>query len=96
MEITQAAPIPEIVQLFTSLLWANSPKDWVLKSTYHKKTLFVSMSIPTSTEEKYQKVRRSFSLNMIHSRSEDLWSLAADCINEMIAIMKMWGNDPGK
>jgi hypothetical protein len=84
MEITQAAPIPEIVQLFTNLLWANSPKNWELKSTYHKKTLFVSMLIQT------RKIRRSFSLNMINSRSKDLWDFAAECINKMIS------NNPGK
>lgn len=80
MEITQAQ-IPENIQLFENLLWANSPKDWVLKSTYHKKTLFVSISTKTS-----QKIRRSFSLSMIR-QSRDLWNFAAisiKCINEMI------------
>lgn len=80
MEITQS-PIPEIVQLFTNLLWCNSPKDWILKSTYSKQTLFVSMLIQT----KKMRIRRSFNIAIINNRSEDLWNFAAECINEMIS-----------
>lgn len=73
---------PELVQLFENLLWAHSPKHWILKSTYFQKKLFVSMLIPTS-DEKHQKIRRSFDINTINNRVKDLWGLAADCVDEM-------------
>lgn len=79
---------PEIVILFENLLWVNSPKDWILKSTYFQKTLFVSMLIETSIEEQYQKIRRSFSIDTIHNREKDLYGLANDCIDEMLTEVK--------
>lgn len=75
--------VPELVQLFTHLLWANSPKDWILKSTYFQGTLFISMLISTPEEDQYQKIRRSFGIETINLRSEDIWGLAADCIDQM-------------
>ena len=74
---------PKLVQLFECLLWANSPKDWILKSTYFHNTLFVSILIEASNKKQYQKIRRSFSLDIINNRAKDLWGLAADCIDEM-------------
>jgi len=74
---------PAIVILFENLLWVNSPKEWVLKSTYFQKTLFVSMLIETSVEEQYQKIRRSFSIDTIRDREKDLYGLASDCVDEM-------------
>lgn len=75
--------IPELIQLFTSLLWANSPKDWVLKSTYFQDTLFVSMLVEISSDGKYEKIRRNFSINVIDQYANDLWGLASDCVDEM-------------
>jgi len=74
---------PELMQLFENMLWANSPKDWILQSTYFHETLFVSMIIKTSDNNKNQKIRRNFNLKTISDRSEDLWGLASDCIDEM-------------
>lgn len=74
---------PQLIQLFEHLLWVNSPKDWILKSTYFQGTLFVSMLIGLSEEGHYQKIRRSFGIETINLRSEDVWGLAADCIDEM-------------
>jgi hypothetical protein len=73
---------PELIQLFINLLWANSPKNWILKSTYFNGTLFVSMLVPTS-EEQHQKIRRSFNADVISSRTNDLWGMAEDCVDEM-------------
>ncbi len=75
--------MPELVQLFTNLLWANSPKNWILNSTYFQGTLFVSILIEQYQEGQCQKIHRSFGLDIIHSRSEDLHGLAIDCIDEM-------------
>lgn len=74
---------PELVQLFEHLLWINSPKDWILKSTYFHETLFISMLLETNREQPYQKIRRSFGLEILRLRSDDLWGLAADCVDEM-------------
>ena len=74
---------PELVQLFENLLWANSPKTWIVKSTYFQGTLFVSMLIETSSEEQSQKIRRNFGLDIISSRAEDLWGMTEDVIQEM-------------
>lgn len=79
---------PKLVQLFVNLLWANSPKYWILKSTYYQGTLFVSMLVEISKTGKYQKIRRSFGLNIINSRSNDIWGLAADCVDEMKTELK--------
>jgi len=65
------------------MLWVNSPKDWVLRSTYFHDTLFVSMLIETSTEGVCKKIRRNFGLDVINSRAADIWGLAADCVDEM-------------
>ena len=75
--------MPELVQLFTNLLWANSPQDWILQSTYFQGTLFISMSTGNQENEKSQKIRRSFRLDTINNRIEDIWGLASDCIDEM-------------
>lgn len=69
---------PQLVQLFENLLWANSPKNWIIKSTYYKKTLFISI-----LTEQSKKIRRSFDLDIIKSREEDLWGLAIDCIDQI-------------
>lgn len=82
MEMAKASK-PALVQQFEHMLWANSPKDWILKSTYFHETLFVSMLIKTSLEGEYQTIRRSFGLDILHSRSTDLWGFAADYIDEM-------------
>lgn len=82
MKMTKPS-IPELVQRFTNLLWAHSPKDWILKSIYYQGTLFVSMLIETSPEEQCRTIRRSFVLDIIQSRSADLWGLAIDCVDEM-------------
>lgn len=81
-------PKPKLVQLFENWLWGHSPENWILKTTYLRKTLFVSMLIKTSREEQSQKIRRSFSISIINSRSEDLCGLAADCIDEMKTELK--------
>lgn len=69
---------PSLVKLFESLLWANSPKDWIIHSTYYHQTLFVSILKGQS-----QKIRRSFRLDIINKRQEDLWGMAVDCIDEI-------------
>lgn len=74
---------PTLIRQFEHMLWVNSPKDWVFKSTYFQGTLFVSMLIETSIEGEYQKIRRSFGLDVVSSRAADIWGLATDCIDEM-------------
>jgi len=74
---------PNIVKLFENFLWAHSPDIWMLKSTYFRKTLFVSILIIANRRNEYQKIRRSYPLNVIEDRSEDLPGLAKDCIDEM-------------
>ena len=81
MEMAKA-PKPELIQLFENLLWAHSPKDWILKNIYYQGTLFISILIETSTEEPRQTIRRSFDLDIISSRSKDLIGFALDIIDE--------------
>ncbi len=78
---------PKLMKLFENLLWANTPKNWVLRSIYLQDTLFVSILITSQTEddEHIQKIRRSFKQENIKKRSEDLWGMASDCIDEMKA-----------
>ncbi len=76
--------MPKIVKLFEGLLWANSPKHWIVNTTYFHDTLFVSVTIKSDDEEKPDKnVRRSFGLVVLNSRSKDIYGLASDCIDEM-------------
>lgn len=82
---------PKLVQLFVNLLWANSPKSWTLKSVYFQGILFVSMFVTPSGGEQ-QKIRRSFTLKTITSRSEDIYGLARDCVDEMKAEAEMSGD----
>jgi len=82
MKVTKS-PKPALIQLFENLLWAHSPKNWVLKSTYFQGKLFVSMLIVSYDQDKYQKIRRNFDLNVINSRSFDICGLALDCVEEM-------------
>lgn len=74
---------PELAKKFEDMLWVNTPEDWILKSTYFKKTLFISALIPTSQEGRCQKIRRHFKFDVIQNRSKDLWGLASDCVDEM-------------
>lgn len=73
---------PKPIQLFENWLWTHSPNHWVIKSVYYQETLFVSILIETSIEE-HQTIRRSFSLDIINSRSTDLCGLASDIIDEV-------------
>lgn len=82
MEVSKTSK-PEIVQLFENFLWVNSPKDWILKSTYFQEKLFVSMLISVSKDVPYKKIRRDYSTTTIIERKEDLYGLASDCIDEM-------------
>lgn len=82
MEMTKKSK-PEFIQLFENLIWAHSPKDWILNSTYFQETLFISMSIDISETGQYKKIHRSFKADMIRNRIEDLWGLSQDCVDEM-------------
>lgn len=82
MEMAKATK-PELVKLFENMLWVNTPEDWVLKSTYFKRILFISVLIPTSLEGQCQKIRRNFKFDVLQSRSADIWGLASDCVDEM-------------
>lgn len=76
--------MPKIVKLFINLLWANSPQHWIVNSTYFHNTLFVSVIIKSGDDEKSdKKIRRSFDLVVLNSRSNDIYGLASDCIDEM-------------
>ena len=72
---------PELVQQFENLLWANSPKDWVVKTVYFQGTLFVSMSVEAYQFEHCQKIHRSFSLDIINDRSQDLDEMKTEITN---------------
>lgn len=74
---------PDIVKLFENLLWVHSPNDWILKSTYFQSTLFISMLIPVPTKIKYKKIRRSYDIKTIRDRTNDIYGLANDCVDEM-------------
>lgn len=76
-------PMPELVQLSTDLLWVNSPKDWILKSTYFQGTLFITMLVTIPDKKQPHRIRRNFSVDIINERSEDLQGLAMDCIDQM-------------
>ena len=75
---------PGIVRLFENLLWVHSPKHWIVKSLYIQQTLFITILIETNHEGEYRKIRRSFHIDVLDSRSEDLLGLAADCVDEMM------------
>ena len=74
---------PQVIKVFEDLLWANSPRDWTIRSVYFNNTLFLSMFINKVDSKQLQKVRRSFSIDIIQSRQTDLWGMASDCIDEM-------------
>jgi len=78
---------PELVRRFELLLWANTPKNWIIKTTYVQNVLYVSAILEIHTREltiqHYQTIRRHFSLDVINNRVEDLWGLATDCVDEM-------------
>lgn len=82
MEVSKTTK-PKLIQLFENLLWVNSPKEWILKGTYFQGTLFISMMLGTNKDKPDQKIRRSFDLEVIRNRSDDLWGLAGDCVDEM-------------
>ena len=74
---------PRVIKIFEDLLWANSPRDWIIKSIYFNNTLFLSMFLREVGSKQLQKVRRSFPIDIIQSRQTDLWGMASDCIDEM-------------
>ncbi len=76
------SPKPELVQRFENLLWCHSPKDWVIETLYTKKTLYVSMYIETYDKE-FRRIRRSFHIDTIMSRLDDINELVRDCVDEM-------------
>ncbi|KKN98845.1 hypothetical protein LCGC14_0140860 [marine sediment metagenome] len=93
MQVSNSSSL-ELIQLFTNLLWANTPEGWILKDVYFQNTLFVTMFVPKTTTEQnellslnmelgFQKIRRSFDLEIIQKRKNDLWGLAADCVEEI-------------
>lgn len=74
---------PKLIQTFENLLWANSPVDWILKSTYFRNTLFISILLESDDEQPHKNIRRSFRIDIINNRANDLWGLARDCIDEI-------------
>lgn len=82
MNVTEKG-MPILVRLFANLLWANSPKEWIIKDRYNGKTLFIFIAIPDLDK----KIHRTFLLQDINKRSkdQDLWGLANDCIDEIKA-----------
>jgi hypothetical protein len=70
---------PVLIQLFTNLLWANSPSGWIIEDRCNKKTLFVSISVPNVDN----KIYRTFLFKDIDGRSKDLWGMANDCLEEI-------------
>jgi hypothetical protein len=82
MEMSKASK-PELIDRFELMLWANTPKHWILKTTFFHNTLFVSILISTQDPDKFQKIRRSFGLQVINNRVNDIWGLASDCVDEM-------------
>lgn len=76
------SPTPKLARRFENMLWVNSPKHWVLKTTYFQNTLFVS-AIIEMPDNKNRKIRRSFQMVVLSKMSNDIWGLASDCIDEM-------------
>lgn len=72
---------PILIQLFTNLFWANSPSGWTIDHKYNGKTLFISISVPGLEK----KIYRTFLAKDINGRSEDIWGMASDCIEEIKA-----------
>ncbi len=89
LEMKRLMSKPKIIQRFINLLWANSPEDWILKTTYFQGTLFVSILIKIQNRDK--RIRRSFKMDMINNRSNDLWGLASDCIDQIKGEIKRSG-----
>lgn len=79
---------PKSIQLFEKLLWVNTPKNWVVTSTYFHSTLFVVILVETNNDDPCQKIRRDFSLDTIKLRIKDIHGLASDCVDEMKTELK--------
>jgi len=69
----------EIANRFSSYLWAHSPKNWIVKSTYFRDILYVSITV----DESCKPIRRSFSVKQLTLIRIDISDLALDCISEI-------------
>ncbi len=74
---------PKLIQRFENLLWANTPEDWMVKCVYIQGTLFVSILIETPDKKQPKQIRRHFDVDIIRNRSDDLWGMANDCVDEI-------------
>ena len=78
---------PEIVKQFERLFWANTPKNWIFKSVYTRGIVYISVLVEIcprgSTIQKYTKKRRNISINVLRNRSNDIWGLARDLVDEI-------------
>lgn len=88
-EMKRSMTKPKIIKRFINLLWANSPEDWIFKTTYFQGILFVSILIKIQNKDK--RIRRSFKMDIINNRSDDLWGLASDCIDQIKGEIKKGG-----
>ncbi len=82
MEMSKTSK-PTLIKQFELMLWVNTPEHWILKTTFFHDILFVSILVATQNQNKFQRIRRKFRLNIIKDRAEDIWGLASDCIDEM-------------
>ena len=77
--------VPRTAEIFTNLLWAHSPDNWSFKSTYFRNTLWIVIFVEDKDKTKPKKIRRSFGIKILTDRSEDLWGMARDCVEQIIS-----------
>lgn len=82
--IMSTIPEPKVVRLFKDLFWAHTTDDWIMKTTYHRGILYVSVTINVGLGSTI-KIRRSFKVSNMQKRESknDLWGLAKDCVDEI-------------
>jgi len=78
-------PTPAIVITFENFVWAHSPSDWIIKTTYFNGMLYLSGFVHTINCNKPKKIGRTISVDAIKSRSHDISGLAYDIVDEMKA-----------
>ena len=78
--INVSKKVPNLLERFCDLLWANTPKNLKFHYVYQKDMLYVSIA----TEDNTSMIDRAYTHSAIKERKDDLFGLAQDCAEEMI------------
>lgn len=74
---------PELVERFENFLWAETQKDWMIKTTLYQDIIYITILTYDIKKHTTKKVRRTITMKTLKERESDLHGLASDVMDEV-------------